>query len=67
MSEVNKCPKCGGTMAKGRGLGSWGGVTFAKKDDWFGDKIMAYYCINCGYIELFKEMKEKKERPAYLR
>jgi len=60
MSEVRKCPKCGGEMEKGR-IFTYGGISFAKKGDWFGDKIIPYYCKNCGYIEIYKEMKEKKE------
>jgi len=36
-------------------------ITFAKKGDVFGDKIIPFYCKNRGYIELYKEMKEKKE------
>ena len=55
--EAKKCPKCGGEMEKGRRLVSYYGVTFAKKGDWFGDKIIPFYCKNCGYIELYKEMK----------
>ena len=57
MSEVKKCPKCGGKMEEGRRLYAASGVTFAKKGDMFGDRIIPYYCRNCGYIELFKEMK----------
>ena len=56
MSEVKTCPKCGGEMVEGRRLASYGGVTFAKKGDWFGDKIIPYYCRSCGYIELYKKM-----------
>jgi hypothetical protein len=36
-------------------------VTLRKKDDWIGDKIVPYYCTACGFVELYKEMKEKKE------
>ena len=63
MGEVKKCPKCGGEIEKGdrlvgeRGLLS---VRFAKKGDALGDHIIPFYCKNCGYIELYKEMKEKK-------
>ena len=67
--EVKKCPKCGGEMKVGKGLIARYMlrdmvITFAKKDDWFGNSINSFYCKNCGYIELFKEMKEKKENPA---
>jgi predicted nucleic-acid-binding Zn-ribbon protein len=61
MSEVKKCPKCNGEMERGKRLVSYGGVTLAKKGDFFGDKITPFYCKNCGFIELYKEMKEKKE------
>jgi predicted nucleic-acid-binding Zn-ribbon protein len=36
-------------------------VRFTKKWDWKGDMIIPFYCKNCGYIKLYKEMKEKKE------
>ena len=47
-------------MEKGKKLFAYYGVTFAKKGDWFGDKIIPYYCKKCGFIELYKEMKEEK-------
>jgi predicted RNA-binding Zn-ribbon protein involved in translation (DUF1610 family) len=56
------CPKCGGQMEKGSTLGTLagrpgplGGTTIVKKGDWVGDKIIPFYCKNCGYIELFIE------------
>jgi predicted nucleic-acid-binding Zn-ribbon protein len=54
MSENNikTCPKCGGMMEKGSRLFSYGGVSFAKKGDFVGDRIIPYYCRACGYIEL---------------
>jgi len=61
-SEVMKCPKCGGEMKKGRGLaGGYGIIRFVKMGDLRGDITSAFYCKNCGYIELYKEMKQKKE------
>ena len=55
--DVVACPKCGGEMEKGRRLWSYGGVLFTKKGDVFGDKIVPFYCKQCGYIELYKELK----------
>jgi len=57
MSEVKKCPKCSGKMEEGRGLG---GIAFVKKGDLVGDRIIPYYCKNCGFIELYKKMKENR-------
>jgi predicted nucleic-acid-binding Zn-ribbon protein len=64
--EAKKCPKCGGEMEEGRELIARYmlramAITFAKDRDVFGDNIIPFYCKNCGYIELYKEMKEKKE------
>jgi len=66
MSEVEKCLKkclkCGGEMKKGKGLAGYGGyIRFAKIGDLRGDRALAFYCKNCGFIELYKEMKGKKE------
>lgn len=36
-------------------------IRFTKMSDLKGDMIIPYYRKNCGFIELFKEMKEKKE------
>jgi len=64
MSEVKKYPKCGAEMLDGKGLalhGSIWSVSLSKWSDEFGeDRIVPYYCKNCGYIELYKEMKEKR-------
>ena len=56
MSEVKKCPKCGGEMEVGflnnapywrNGRSHWG----------FGrdGKVFGYKCRNCGYIEFYFE------------
>ena len=56
MQEVKKCPKCGGLLEEGKGLASYGYVVFMRKDARLGgDKVFAFHCINCGYIELYKK------------
>jgi len=61
MSEVKKCPKCGGEIEGGRSLiathAHFWEVLLSKKGDWYGDKVIPFFCKNCGYIELYKEMK----------
>jgi uncharacterized Zn finger protein len=56
MSEVKKCPKCGGEMEVGylfnapywtRGRSRW---SFG----WDG-RVFAYKCKNCGYVEFYFE------------
>jgi len=56
LSEVKKCPKCGGEMEKGELLprSTLGGF-------WKPKRILPYVCKRCGYIELYREMKEKKD------
>jgi len=62
--EVKKCPKCGEEMEEGRSLntryllGSLDVSFTRKKTFWWGDKIIPFYCKNCGFIELYKEMKK---------
>ncbi len=53
MSEPKKCPKCGGEMVEGKDLGE---AALRKKGDWIGDRIIPFYCTNCGFIELYKEL-----------
>lgn len=59
MSEVKKCPKCGGEMEKaGRMVSmSGGGMTFAKRD-FMANLIIPFYCKKCGYIELYRKIEE---------
>jgi predicted nucleic-acid-binding Zn-ribbon protein len=58
MQESMKCPKCGSQLEKGS-LGYSGRTalpfTILKKGDFIGDRIIPFYCKNCGYIELFSE------------
>jgi len=56
VSEAKKCPKCGGEMVEeDRFL-----FPFVKMAEEPGDKTILFSCKNCGYIELYKEMKEGK-------
>jgi len=58
MSDVKKCPKCGGEME----IGHLSSAYYWRhgKSMWtteIGERVFAYKCKNCGYIELYKEMK----------
>jgi predicted nucleic-acid-binding Zn-ribbon protein len=61
MSEVKRCPKCGGEMEKGRvrGYGTIDARFDTSESFWYsrGVKIRAFSCSKCGYIELYKEKK----------
>jgi len=62
MSEAKKCPKCGGEIEEER-LRSYAGadVVISKPSFWGKvKKVKAYTCTNCGFIELYKEIREKK-------
>jgi predicted nucleic-acid-binding Zn-ribbon protein len=65
MSEVKKCPKCGGEMEKGDCL--FGYVLsvklqyFSKEKELLQDSVVPSYCKNCGYIELYRAKKAKNE------
>jgi len=62
MSEVKKCPKCGGEMEKGSLFGAsgsliqWSNKTSGRIDWGFGERksISAFLCENCGYVEIYK-------------
>lgn len=65
MNEVKKCPKCGGEMENQR-LRSYGGADVSISGPGFWGKakrVETYSCKNCGFIELYKEMKRKEEEP----
>jgi len=54
--EVRKC-KCGGEMIAGTVTRD---VRIAKQGDLIGDNINAFYCRNCGFIELYKQPSSKE-------
>jgi predicted nucleic-acid-binding Zn-ribbon protein len=65
-TEVKKCPKCDGEMEQGEF--SQAHVMrhrFLKKGDLLGDEIIPFYCKNCGYIELYKETKKRRNARAH--
>lgn len=59
--EVKNCPKCGGQTEK-RYLQGYGGAykLLTESDSfWFPgkrEKVVAFVCQKCGFIELYKEM-----------
>jgi len=59
MSEVEKCPKCGGEMKSG-GISTQGGFRILKQGDLQGDKVSTFYCRDCGFVELYKEPSTKE-------
>ena len=73
MSEDKRCPKCRGELIKADRLVAHtrvlASVSLAKKGDLVGDRIVPYYCRNCGYIEFYKEMKpgEQPQEHGFLR
>jgi predicted nucleic-acid-binding Zn-ribbon protein len=61
LSEVKKCPKCGGEMKRGRlQLGIPPGLGLLRVGNLFPDGIYPVYCENCGFVEFYFEV-EKKE------
>jgi len=61
MSRVKKCPKCGGEMIEGEFLKNIPKVTIVpKKGRKRYDRVVPTYCKNCGFLEIYKEMKEKR-------
>jgi predicted nucleic-acid-binding Zn-ribbon protein len=62
--ENKTCPKCGGEMACDRHLGSYTEIMLKKGEQFLGDWIKVFYCVNCGFIELYREKREHdgKER-----
>ncbi len=65
MSEVKTCPKCGSIMVQGdfytTGIDTTARIAKTGEPYRRGDAVISLYCENCGYVELYKEMKEKKE------
>jgi predicted nucleic-acid-binding Zn-ribbon protein len=56
MTEVKKCPKCGGEMVLGM-LSVQGGpgweINWRVQKRKLGERIVSYRCRQCGYAELY--------------
>ena len=52
-------PKCSSEMVPDY-LSGYGAVRLVKFGDIRGDKVIPFYCKNCGYIELYNEKNLKK-------
>jgi predicted nucleic-acid-binding Zn-ribbon protein len=60
MSEVKKCPKCNGEMVQGEFLKNLPKVVvFSKQSQRSFDKVIPYYCKKCGFMEIYKVMKQE--------
>ncbi len=53
-SPQKKCPKCNADMRNDKKLGSYIEVSLRKEDQFIGDKVLTFYCDNCGFIELYR-------------
>jgi len=63
--QVGKCPKCGGEMELGTASDYF---RILKPGDLRGDRADAFYCHDCGFVELYKEpsTRESRRRPGPL-
>ncbi len=61
ISEFRKCPKCGGEMVHGEFLKNLPKVIAISKKGRSFDKVIPTYCKKCGFMEIYKEMKENKD------
>jgi predicted nucleic-acid-binding Zn-ribbon protein len=60
--ESKKCPKCGAVFSRAKANNF---MQLFTKDSFplrgFGDNIIGFYCVNCGYIEFYDEKYLKKQ------
>jgi len=62
VSEAKKCPKCNGEMIQGEFLKNLPKVVvFSTGRQRSLDKTFPFYCKKCGFLEIYKEMKKRKE------
>jgi predicted Zn-ribbon and HTH transcriptional regulator len=60
MSEIKKCPKCSEEMVHGEFLKNLPKVVvFSREGRRSLDRVIPTYCKKCGFIEIYKEMKEQ--------
>ena len=59
MKEVKKCPKCNGEMVQGEFLKNLPKVAVISKEGRRRfDRVIPSYCEKCGFMEIYKEIKE---------
>ena len=61
MSEIKKCPKCGGEMEVGYLPGAWN--WYYGRSLWSMQRIkriFGYACKKCGYVEFYLERNERE-------
>ena len=58
--QTKKCPKCGSEMKPEDYLSGYVPVRLIKFGDMRGDKVIPFYCENCGYIELYNQKNLRK-------
>jgi hypothetical protein len=56
-SRAGGCPKCGGEMIEGTASNE---VRILKPGDLAGDLVNAFYCKECGFVELYKKPSSKE-------
>jgi predicted nucleic-acid-binding Zn-ribbon protein len=57
--ELKTCPKCGSNMQGPKELrGLTGEIELVSIGGYAGDKIRAFCCDSCGYIELYREKRK---------
>ena len=62
VSEAKKCPKCNGEIVQGEFLKNLPKViVFPNEDRRSLDRVIPTYCKKCGFMEIYKEMREKIE------
>ena len=60
MSEFTTCPKCSGEMVQGEFLKNLPKiVVFSEEGRRSLDRVIPKYCGRCGFIEIYKELKEQ--------
>jgi predicted RNA-binding Zn-ribbon protein involved in translation (DUF1610 family) len=57
--RAHKCPKCGAEMKSGTTSGDF---RILKQGDLVGDRANAFYCSDCGFVELYKEPSTREPR-----
>ena len=56
--ESKTCPKCGANMQGPKELrGLTGEIELVSIGGYSGDKIRAFYCESCGFVELWEKTK----------
>jgi predicted nucleic-acid-binding Zn-ribbon protein len=62
LTPSKKCPKCSSEMLQDRSIGTYTEITLKKEGEFLGERIRVFYCLSCGFIELYRNGEQEQSK-----